>query len=209
MTEVQHIRLMILSIIVFTIFPSLLIDVKIGYVGWFMVIYFIGSYIHLYPKKEFENTKFWRILTVCLFAISWMSVIVCTWINNRGISISIYHFVADCNKVLALITAVTTFVLFKSLHLGYNKIINNIASATFGVLLIHANSDTMRQWLWKDMLNNVGMYGSKFLVIHACLAVLGVYIICVLIDILRIHFFEKPVMQWIGKMIDNKRYTDY
>ena len=207
MTEKQYIGLMILCVIVFTIVPSTLIDVKIGYVGWFMVIYFIGGYIRLFPKKEFENTKVWGILTACLLAISWMSVIACVWVNNKGISISVYHFVNDCNKVLALVTAITTFLFFKDLHLGHNKIINNIASTTFGVLLIHANSNTMRQWLWKDMLNNVGAYGSNLIAVHACLSVLGVYIVCVMIDMLRIHLLEKPVMKWIGKILDNNKST--
>lgn len=40
-------------------------------------------------------------------------------------------------------------------------------STTFGVLLIHANSDVMRKWLWKDLLNNTGMYSSAWLIVHA------------------------------------------
>ena len=32
------------------------------------------------------------------------------------------------------------------------KLINTISASTFGVLLIHANSDFMRQWLWNDTI---------------------------------------------------------
>ena len=53
------------------------------------------------------------------------------------------------------------------------------------VLLIHANSDTMRRWLWKDVLHNVEMYDSSNFVLHAFCCVIGVFIICSLIDLLR------------------------
>lgn len=70
--------------------------------------------------------------------------------------------------------------------MGCNKIINTIAASTFGVLVIHANSDIMRQWLWKDTLQNTAMYDSSLLVIHAIGSVLGIYIVCTIIDYLRI-----------------------
>jgi hypothetical protein len=85
------------------------------------------------------------------------------------------------------------------LNIKYNKVINTIAASAFGVLLIHANSDTMRQWLWKDTLNNVGMFNSKFLFVHAIVSVAAVYIVCTLIDILRIRFLEKPFFKWYDK----------
>lgn len=53
-------------------------------------------------------------------------------------------------------------MLFKNMNIKYNKVINFIASSTFGVLLIHANSNTMRQFLWKDICNVVGSYNSNF-----------------------------------------------
>lgn len=41
-----------------------------------------------------------------------------------------------------------------------------IAASTFGVLLIHANSETMRNWLWKDTLDNVIML--VVIILHGC-----------------------------------------
>lgn len=75
-----------------------------------------------------------------------------------------------------------------------------MAASTFGVLLIHANSVTMRWWLWCDTLNNVGMYESKWPYIHAFASVVGVFIICMLIDIIRRRLIEEPFFKWF----DNK-----
>lgn len=57
--------------------------------------------------------------------------------------------------------------------------------------MIHANSDVMRKWLWQDLLDNVGMYSSKYMPLHAIGSVLAIFIICTLIDILRINLIEK------------------
>lgn len=203
MDERRHIQLIGLFVIVFTVLPSFLkADVKVGYVGWFMVVYIIAAYLRLYPQKWFDNNRVWGTATVFLLILSWMSVAVCTLLSSYiGKKVYYYFFVADSNKVLALLSAVTTFMFFKNLRLGYKRWINKIAASTLGVLMIHANSDTMRQWLWRDVLGNVEAYNSEWFVLHAVLSVLGVYIICVLIDLARIRIIEKPVTRWLEKLV--------
>lgn len=80
------------------------------------------------------------------------------------------------------------------LKVPQSKFINTVAASTFGVLLIHANSDTMRKWLWKDMLNNVGAYDTSFFALHAIGSVLLIFTLCIVIDYLRIRFLERPFL---------------
>lgn len=80
-------------------------------------------------------------------------------------------------------------------HIGHSKIVNTIAASTFGVLLIHANSNTMRRWLWQDTFNNVGVYESGNVVIHAVVSVILIYAACTVIDICRIKLLEAPLMK--------------
>lgn len=82
----------------------------------------------------------------------------------------------------------------------YNKLINIIAASSFGVLLIHANSDTMRQFLWRDLLQNIAFYDSNLLILHAIGAVIGIYTICTAIDYLRIHIIENNFFKWYDKI---------
>ena len=110
-------------------------------------------------------------------------------------------FGSDSNKVLAVVTAISLFVFFKNLKLKYNPVINIIAASTFGVLLIHANSYTMIGWLWKDLLNNVGAFHTDLFVVHAVCSVIGIYVICTIIDIGRIYLLEKPVFKLIDKKL--------
>ena len=69
------------------------------------------------------------------------------------------------------------------------------AGVAIFALLIHANSNTMRRWLWQDMFNNVGVYESGNVVIHAVVSVILIYTVCTVIDICRIKLFEAPLMK--------------
>ena len=111
---------------------------------------------------------------------------------------NVYRYVADSNVLFAVTTAVTSFMFFKGLKMKYYKWINVIASTTFGVLLIHANSDTMRQWLWKDTLHNADVYYTDYACLYSVVAVLVVFIVCSVIDFVRINTIEK----WMFKELD-------
>lgn len=196
MTEKQHIQLVLLVSFVYIILGTIpQIQVTMNYITWFVVLYFIASYIRMYPKPIFENTKFWGWTAVLVFVTSLLSVIVCTWFGARsGRQISFY-FVSDSNKILAVFTSVSAFLFFKNVNIGYSRFINAVAVSTFGVLQIHANSDAMRRWLWQDLLNNVGAYDSQWLLLHAFGSVVVVFTVCVAIDYLRIRFIEVPLLK--------------
>lgn len=200
--EKEHLKLMALCLFVYTFLPTFMkADVTFNYITWFTVIYIVSSYIRLYGKEWMNNTKRMGILSTVMIALSWCSIIFIIIIDSKtGLELWPYFFVSDSNKFLALATAVCLFLFFKSLNMKYSKVINTIAASTFGVLLIHANSDTMRQWLWRDTMQNVSYYDSGYIVLHAIIVVTVVYVSCTVIDQIRINLLEKPFM----KFVDNK-----
>lgn len=109
--------------------------------------------------------------------------------------LTVYYFLCDSNKILAFLISIVAFLFFKNLKVKYNKYINTTAASTFGVLLIHANSDAMRQWLWVDLLHTPEMFYSEYLVLHAIGSALGVYIVCTFVDYLRIKYIEIPFLK--------------
>lgn len=191
----EHWYLLVLCMIVYTILPSFAgVNVIFNYVTWFCIIYILASYIRLYPKTWFDNVKLWGGLLILMLALSWGSVVtlaIIAGIMGKGFEISfVYFLVSDSNKIFAVTTAVCAFMFFKRVDIGCSKVINTIASSTFGVLMIHANSNTMRQWLWKDVCNNVTFYDSKWLIIHAVGCVLLIYLVCTIVDMMRIKCLE-------------------
>ena len=86
MDEKQHRYLIALCLLVGTVLQSFLkAPPSFTYVGWFMVLYFIASYIRLFsdgeyankwlPKDMFDRQKIWGILQAFSLLTSWCSVI--------------------------------------------------------------------------------------------------------------------------------------
>lgn len=167
-------------------------SVTMNYVSWFSVVYIIASYVRYYPKKIYTKGKAWGWLVLTFLTADFLTIIVCTMLSKRLGMRAAYAFLQDCNTFLAIATGICAFMFFKNLRIPCNKTINTVASSTFGVLLIHANSDTMRQWLWRDVLDCVGHYKSAFMPLYVIASVAGVFIVCVFLDQLRIRFIEKP-----------------
>lgn len=199
-SQKQHIYLLLLVSYIYIFLGTLWMcfSVTMNYVSWFIVLYLFASYVRLYPKKIFDDTKIWGILSICFVCVSALSVVICASVNRSRL----YAFVTDSNTFLAFATGFCTFMFFKNINVPYNRLINTMAGSTLGVLLIHSNSATMRQWLWVDVLNNVGVYEKSWMPIHAILSVLVIYTVCTFIDYLRIQFVEKPFFKLFDKKWD-------
>jgi len=110
-----------------------------------------------------------------------------------------YFFVGNPNFILPMLTSLFLFLYFKDLSIRQSRIINTIASSTFGVLLIHANSDIMRQWLWGDIVDVLTISKSTHYLLLTFISVFAVYASCVFIDQIRIIVIEKPFFNLFDK----------
>lgn len=136
-----HLCLIILSLFIYTIWYMIpFFEVRYNYITWFIVLFLIASYIRYYPiPSVFGKDIQWGRMTLLVIVLSSISVYVLKVIGRYP-----YYLVSDSNSILAICVAICSFMYFKDLKLGYSKTINTIAASVFGVLLIHANSDAMR-----------------------------------------------------------------
>ncbi len=171
------------------------------YVFWYMTLYFVAAYIRLYPNRWTESRRFNGTVLIVTILLSYVSVVVVDFAGTEAGFTNAYYMVSDSNKLFAFIIGVTAFLFFKNTPMKNDRFINEVSSTTFGVLLIHANSDAMRQWLWKDLLHLPSLYTAAFpkLVAIYVLVMFGVFIVCSLIDYVRIQVIEKPVFNIINK----------
>lgn len=186
-----HRYLILLCLFTYTLLATFF-TVGMNYVIWFSIIYIIASYIRLYPVTF--SHKFWGLATLFSVIISCISVLGCIYFDKYP-----YLFVSDSNAVMAVVTSICSFMFFKGIQIKYNKWINIMGASTFGILLIHANSDTMRQWIWVDTLQNVQVFRTNNIFTHAVISVLAIFFICSILDQLRLHIVEKPLF----KKLDN------
>lgn len=199
----QHGQLLALCLGVYTILGTIpKFHVVFNYVTWFCILYVISSYIRFYAIFPKIKNKIWGLITLFLMLLSVVSLIMMIYAHvHYGIKMLPFRFVADSNMIFAVLVSISSFMFFKDLHIGQSKIINVISASTFGVLCIHANSDTMRQWLWKDLLDNSGHYADANMYLISVLSILSVFIVCILIDYIRIHSIEKWTFSYIDKLL--------
>lgn len=202
----MHRWLIVLLVTVFTIYPFVpkILNIAVNPICWFSTIYMIASYIRRYPDSIYKSgsAMFWGVTSIVLIAVSMLSVVSILWLGEYlHIGLPAYYMVSDSNMPLALLVSVSTFLWFRNLSVPQSRLINLIGGSTFGVLLIHANSDTMRQWLWKETIDCVGHYSlpSLRLMAYSTCSVLVVFIICTVIDRFRIKLLEEPFFRWYDR----------
>ena len=173
-----------------------------SYPIWFSVIYIIGAYIRHYPLQNHVARFLFdsKLGAGIMVFIAIGSVLIMLFLRQLGIiSWWPHKWVADSNAPLAVLTSISLFNYFRNLEIRPSKLINTISASTFGVLLIHANSNAMRTFLWNDVCDCTSWHLSPWLPLYSVVIVLVVFVICTIIDMLRINFLEKPLMNKLFK----------
>ena len=209
-------KLLLLLIIIWSIYPtftgtSLMYGDSFGYgfMAWFIVLYFMGAFIRLHlDVKQFSSKKLFVLLIASIALLYLGSAII----GQLGILINMesltngeisgnmaFEFFTRENKFFVLTTSVVLFLIFLKRNEFSNKYINYIAGSVLGVYLIHVNV-FVREYLWKSLINVSSYYNSLNLWIVAIISIVGVYLVCTGIDIIRRETVEKL---WI-RFVDNK-----
>lgn len=194
MDEKLHFRLVCLLGTIYVILGTIpKFTVTMNYISWFTFAYLFAAYFKIYKENILKNTKIWVILFCISYLLSCASVMAGLYASGKIDMRLTYYLLEDSNKFLAVILSFSFFAMFLGIRIKKSKIINTIARATLGVLLIHANSDLMRQWLWKDVLKCMEFYNSQYYFAHAIISVICVYCICVVIETVRLRFIDEPI----------------
>ncbi len=202
----QHLILIIVLLFTYSLLGNIpKIHIVMNYLSLYFMIYLIGSYIRLYGIKILDDKKKCYMVNLFLIILSVGSIFLGMIIYQKYNLKMLYYFISDSNKILAILLSISIFYLFKNMKMKNSKFINVIASSIFGVLLIHANSDAMRQFLWNDLLNVVGVYDNTtiYVILYSIISVLVIFIVCTSIDQIRIFFIEKPFFKKFSRKIDS------
>ncbi|WP_192986673.1 acyltransferase [Carnobacterium mobile] len=194
-------KLLIVAFVIWVVIPTVTgAELGLSYLFWFILMYSVGAYIQLFPMNYFEKTWLNIGIAGVTYSLVLLSVIIFNFLGQKinGFSDNSTYFMAY-NKLPIVITAVSMFIGFKKLKIKNSKFINGIASATFGIYLIHDHY-LVRPFLWIYIFKNNSFYTSNFLVFHMVLTVGGVFVISVLLDKLRIRVVEIPMFKFLEKI---------
>lgn len=189
--EITHRNLILILVIAWSIFPTFFsAQFDFNNLGWFVTLHLIATYIRFYPKEVCEHKAFLGILAISNYILAINSSMNCPNISNKYIT---------ANSTFILISAISTFILFTRLNFK-SKVINTIATTTFGIYLIHDNQ-YMRPYLWKVICRNQEYYTTSNFIPHSIVCILGIFVICSIIEGIRIILLDNLLF----KLIENIR----
>lgn len=178
--------------LVWSVVPTL--TTKQEYYGstlfWFVYLFSWGAYLRSFlDKKSFSQCS---CLGIC--TLSWLCIAVLTALsdfNNRAGTFLGYidwFTFANLTSVFSLVCALSLFVFFKQLKIGYVSWINKAAATMFGVYLVHENP-IVYPWLWSKVFDVPARLGDAWFIVYALVVISTVFVISALIDFL----WEKPL----------------
>ena len=164
----------------------------------FILLYFIGAYIRKYPikiKKLTNKTKQLLLIGGYLFFSLFNFLLLYFSYQIENIN-SISNYISSIFKSsfyydnpFVIICSILFFLFFKNLNIKSSKVINLISSTVLGVYLIH-NNKLLRGFVFdcfgNGSLMTNGLKVFLFLIIQSLL----LFIICSLIELIRIYLFK-------------------
>lgn len=195
--------LLVMLVILWSVIPTF---TKSSYQGnkllFFITLYAIAGYARLYGFNNKFTSKHYFILWAIISVLTYTMSVIFTLMGERWNRFSAYStYFYGQEKVTVLLMSSTLFMAFVTLKMNYHKWINILASATFGVYLIH-DSNIVRPFLWVEVFKNAGYQNSLLLIPYSIIVVAIVYIVCTIIDLIRKQVFEKPFMLLVSRYAD-------
>ncbi len=186
-----------------------------GYsIVWLSTLYFIGAYVKKYNfLRDIRMCKYIVIFIFNCFLLLGLKFLE----TNNMIVPGIHYAVMSYANIFSLIDGVLLLSCFSRLKLNKLTIyfVNFFFPVTFGVYIIH-----LQQYVWNHILMNRFLfcteYNSGTMLILILLSALGIWLVCSLIDRIRMKIFDifkvkkhcEKLEKW-GRNIFNKIYDKY
>lgn len=195
--------LILLLVFCWSIIPTLTTQLfESNYLLWFITLYAIAGYAKIYGFNERLKSKHYfflfLIVLVCSYLVSVSFLVLGTKRNELAVH-AIDFF--GMERFPILLMAFFLFMTFAKLKIKFNKWINVIASATFGVYLIH-DSSYIRYYIWWNIFKINQYQESLFLIPYSILVVFTVYVLCTGIEMVRKVLLEKPYIIFVNKYVN-------
>jgi surface polysaccharide O-acyltransferase-like enzyme len=168
-----------------TVLPSLFsIQLTYSTIARFIILYLTAGYVRLYlTEPRHKNRSLCWALFLMALAIVWE--IVC---NHLGFSTPDDYYLGRANifshnTLYVYLLALSIFMTFMARKPFYSKGVNALAALTFGVYLFHENQ--LVRSIWQSVFHTSDYMNSPYVVLHAVIAILSVYIAGSAVELIR------------------------
>lgn len=159
--------------------------------------YLAGAVIR---KRDISiNRQSYRCVALFVFVVMWLFYSASRYFQidflyNESILQKVFELLSDylMSGVLIPISSFSFFLFLASFNFS-NGFVNKVASTTFGIYLLH-DSNIGRKLIWNEFIRPEVTQFPVMWYQYALMSfatIVGIFIVCSLIDLLRQHFFEK------------------
>lgn len=169
--------------------------------------YLVGGYIKKYRIYEVIKGK------EILFGLSLVSsVLLYTIVAYVGFNCRFYETLESKliveltdnlnSSIIIMVSSVSLFLLLTGIDIGSVKLVNEFSRTTFAVYLI-SDSVVARSLIWRGIFKvDTYWYSLDCFPIVAILIIFLVFLVCSLIDILRVKYIERHMLGCVDSIID-------
>lgn len=120
---------------------------------WFITLYCVAAYIREFGLNPKFSRKHYIILFVIASLLRYSAGIICMFVGTKSTFVFEHAFhLYSKQSFLTLLSSLFAFMIFEKTNIGCNKHINRIASATFGVYLLH-DHPIFGSYIWKNIFH--------------------------------------------------------
>lgn len=176
--------LLLILIIVFyllnTLFGNMtLIDKGYGIVN-FITLYMIGAYIKLY-KDDYKSKLVYLIYVTCTI----ITTIISFFYTRAWDYITIFNLVAS----------ISLFIIFKNIKVKKSNFLDLLSTYTFAIYIIHENP-LISKFIYRNIFKSNLFWNNNLMIIHLIGTVLGIFLMCIIIEFMR--------RKLLGKIFDDQ-----
>lgn len=96
------------------------------------------------------------------------------------------------------------FIFFSNMNIGSRKVINYIAATTLGIYIFH-RGNPIGHIFYRKIFNGCIMYESMYFPLTLFLSIISIFLICALIEILRMRFIEPFMLNKVSLLYGKLR----
>lgn len=185
--------------------PGILAGMFEGRMYPVILMYIIAGYIKRFVAMEAGSFFKHICIAFSFYILMFMSFYMITYwglkLKDNSI-LDMKYFYRELNSPFTVIVCVELFIGFGSLKEQYNKTINTIAGATLGVYLLHSN-----RLLEKGLHILFPLYKEQnpiLLILYSLFAVLIIYFMGTVIDLIRKKSVEKIWLRFLNRNIEER-----
>lgn len=172
---------------------------------WFVLLYFLSTYIKKYISLEKIKQKFLLIWICTTYFILISSILILGKVLENKILFSkiLLHQIAPYN-IFIIIISLFLFLYFLKLKIGEVNKINYLATSMLGVYLLHDNI-LVRKYIWSNVYKNFEFLNSNYLFLHAFFSIVTVFFICIIIDKILDHILKKYILKHVYNILEKTK----